>query len=58
MIKRKGILTAALACEAIGTKLIIAGQGASVNKDGYLVPNEEPDFYLSLAHGNMWVTAM
>jgi glycosyltransferase involved in cell wall biosynthesis len=46
MIKRKGILTAALACEAIGTKLIIAGQGASVNKDGYLVPNEEPDFYL------------
>jgi glycosyltransferase involved in cell wall biosynthesis len=46
MIKRKGILTAALACEAIGKKLIIAGQGASVNKNGYLVPNDSPDFYL------------
>jgi glycosyltransferase involved in cell wall biosynthesis len=46
MIKRKGILTAALACEALGKKLIIAGQGASVNANGYLVPNDEPDFYL------------
>lgn len=46
MIKRKGILTAALACNAIGKKLIIAGQGASVDSRGYLVPNESPDFQL------------
>jgi glycosyltransferase involved in cell wall biosynthesis len=46
MIKRKGILTAAMACNAIGKKLIIAGQGAHVRADGYLVPNEDPDFHL------------
>jgi len=46
MIKRKGILTAALACNAIGKKLIIAGQGAHVDERGYLVPNEDPDFEL------------
>lgn len=46
MIKRKGILTAALACNAIGKKLIIAGQGAHVDSRGYLVPNEDPDFEL------------
>lgn len=46
MIKRKGILTAALTCNAIGKKLIIAGQGASVDSRGYLVPNENPDFEL------------
>lgn len=46
MIKRKGILTAALACNALGKKLIIAGQGAHVRSDGYLVPNSDPDFYL------------
>lgn len=46
MIKRKGILTAALACNALGKKLIIAGQGASVRPNGHLVPNEDPDFDL------------
>jgi glycosyltransferase involved in cell wall biosynthesis len=47
MIKRKGILTAALACNALGKKLIIAGQGAHVDERGYLVPNENPDFELA-----------
>ena len=46
MIKRKGILTAALACKAIGAKLIIAGQGASVRSNGHLIPNDSPDFDL------------
>lgn len=47
MIKRKGILTAAMACNAIGKKLIIVGQGAHVDKRGYLVPNTDPDFELA-----------
>lgn len=47
MIKRKGILTAALTCNALGKKLIIAGQGAHVDSRGYLVPNENPDFELA-----------
>jgi glycosyltransferase involved in cell wall biosynthesis len=47
MIKRKGIITAALACQAIGAKLIIAGQGASVRENGHLIPNDTPDFDLS-----------
>lgn len=46
MIKRKGILTAALACKAAGVKLIIAGQGASVRDNGHLIPNTNPDFDL------------
>lgn len=46
MIKRKGIITAYLATQAIGKKLIIAGQGAHVDSRGYLVPNEDPDFEL------------
>ena len=46
MIKRKGIITAALACNAIGKKLIIAGQGASVRSNGHLIPNDTPDFDL------------
>ena len=46
MIKRKGILTADLVCRHLGTKLIIAGQGAYVDRRGYLVPNEDPDFEL------------
>lgn len=46
MIKRKGIITAYLATEAIGARLVIAGQGAHVDKRGYLVPNENPDFEL------------
>ncbi len=46
MIKRKGIITAALACNAMGKKLIIAGQGAKVNSNGYLIPMTDPDFEL------------
>jgi glycosyltransferase involved in cell wall biosynthesis len=47
MIKRKGILTAALACNHLQKKLIIVGQGAHVDDRGYLVPNFEPDFELA-----------
>lgn len=47
MIKRKGIITAALACNAIGEKLIIAGQGASVHENGHLIPTTNPDFDLA-----------
>lgn len=47
MIKRKGILTAAMACNAIGKKLIIAGQGARVHSNGHLIPNNDPDFDLA-----------
>lgn len=46
MIKRKGIITAALACNAIGKKLIIVGQGASVRDNGHLIANDRPDFDL------------
>lgn len=46
MIKRKGIITAAMACNALGKKLIIAGQGASVRSNGHLIPNNTPDFDL------------
>lgn len=45
MIKRKGIITAQLATEAIGKKLLIAGQGAHVDHRGYLIP-ESSDFEL------------
>ena len=50
MIKRKGIMTAYLACEHLKKKLIIAGQGAHVNKRGYLIPNTDPDFELPPGH--------
>lgn len=46
MIKRKGILTAALACSHLGKKLLIVGQGAHVDAMGRLVPNTDPDFML------------
>lgn len=46
MIQRKGIEIAAQACDAIGKKLLIAGQGAAVDTRGYLVPTTEPDFEL------------
>jgi len=46
MIQRKGILTAAKACNAIGARLIIAGQGASVRENGHLIANTNPDFDL------------
>lgn len=46
MIRRKGILTAYYTSQALGKKLIIAGQGAHVDRRGYLVPNIDPDFEL------------
>lgn len=49
MIKRKGIISAALACEHLGKKLIIAGQGAHVTSRGTLLPNDTPDFELQPA---------
>jgi len=45
MIKRKGIMTAALATQAIGAKLIIAGQGGVIDKAGCLV-GQYSDFKL------------
>lgn len=44
IIKRKGILTAYETCKAIGKKLIIAGQGAYIDKRGYLVDNDPREF--------------
>jgi len=46
MIKRKGIMTAYLACKELGKKLVIAGQGAHVTEKGTLLPNTDPDFEL------------
>lgn len=46
MIKRKGIITAALAAEKAGIPLVIVGQGAAVNEAGQLVPLDTPDFVL------------
>lgn len=40
LIKRKGVLTAWKACEAIGEKLIIVGQGGELDKDGNLIASE------------------
>lgn len=50
MIKRKGIVIAYDTCEALGAKLIIAGQGAHVTERGSLLPNETPDFELEPGH--------
>lgn len=50
MIKRKGILTAYLATQAVGAKLIIAGQGGVVLPDGTLTASNTPDF--SMPKGN------
>ena len=44
MIQRKGIREAVEACKAIGAKLIIAGQGASVLSNGHLVDNSKKEF--------------
>lgn len=44
MIKRKGVLTAYLATKAIGAKLILAGQGASIDGRGFLVDNHPQEF--------------
>lgn len=50
MIKRKGIMTAYLACEALGKKLIIAGQGGVVLPDGTLTATWLPDFSIPKGH--------
>ena len=39
-------MTAYRTCKQINKKLIIVGQGASVQKDGSLLPNTDPDFRL------------
>lgn len=46
MIQRKGVETAALACNHLGKRLVIAGQGAAVDRNGWLVPITTPDFRL------------
>src|ERR1035437_1510229 len=46
MIKRKGILTAALACNQLGKKLILVGQGGVVLPNGNLTATTNPDFEL------------
>lgn len=46
MIKRKGILEAAMTCNSIGAKLLIAGQGGVVKPNGHLLPTGEVDFDL------------
>lgn len=50
MIKRKGIITAYMATQAVGAKLIIAGQGGVVLPDGTLTATNTPDF--SIPKGN------
>lgn len=47
MIKRKGIVTAALACNALKKKLIIVGQGAAVDANGHLQAISNTDFNLA-----------
>lgn len=47
MIKRKGILTAALACNQLGKKLILVGQGGLVLPNGNLTATTNPDFELA-----------
>jgi glycosyltransferase involved in cell wall biosynthesis len=47
MIKRKGILSADLACRHLDKRLIIVGQGAAVTRQGWLVPTSDPDFKLA-----------
>lgn len=49
MIRRKGIPTAVLACQAIGARLIIAGQGASVNEQGHLISSNPGEFDIAPA---------
>lgn len=44
MIKRKGILSACMACDVAKKKLIIVGQGGLVDKDGNLTATDRPDF--------------
>lgn len=44
MIKRKGVMTAYLATQATGDKLIFAGQGASVQPDGSLMDETTPEY--------------
>lgn len=46
MIYRKGIMTAYKVAEALGKKLIIAGQGGRILPNGSLTATEEPDFVI------------
>jgi hypothetical protein len=40
LIRRKGVLTAYYACQELGKKLIIAGQGGRVTEEGYLMSSD------------------
>lgn len=44
IIRRKGLATATKACDAIGKKLIIAGQAARIDRRGYLISITDPGF--------------
>lgn len=46
LMRRKGIVTAHLACEATGKRLLIAGQGGIIKQDGSLTSATNPDFVL------------
>lgn len=46
LIRRKGLITAALTCNALNKKLIIVGQGGIVLSDGSLVAKKNTDFSL------------
>jgi glycosyltransferase involved in cell wall biosynthesis len=45
MIKRKGIITAILACNATGKKLVLVGQGAYVDAQGHLLETDHAGEY-------------
>lgn len=52
MIKRKGILIAYQATKATGDKLIFAGQGAFIDKDGSLRDNDPQEY--TIPHDSNW----
>ena len=47
IIRRKGLNTAVKACNALGRKLIIAGQSASIDSRGYLISSTDPGFNIA-----------
>lgn len=52
IIKRKGILTAYLTSKAVGSKLIIAGQGGRIHPDGSLSDSDPTEF--TIPHDSDW----
>jgi glycosyltransferase involved in cell wall biosynthesis len=47
LIKRKGIITATMVCNALNKKLIIVGQGGIVTDKGHLIDNHPQEFDIS-----------